>query len=193
MATTLSDIRFKAETDIDDNLSDANVVNWCNQAQMEFMLRVFVPANTTIAINTTDVKYALPENLKSIRQLRLQSVLDRGLNVPYNPVYTIYDGYLQVPYPFDNDDTLLIDYYANLKVFSSVSDEIDLEDRFQNLYISYCKAMYYLLPATRQRMGDKLAMDFYTMQFNDYQMMKKQVTDAYINSIGIQKPGESGW
>jgi hypothetical protein len=193
MTVTLSQIRFTAEEELEDHLSNENVINWCNLAQTEFLLRIIVPGNTTIDINTTDVSYTLNTNIREIRRLRLQSDLDNNINRPYNPVYTFYNGVFEVPSPFTSEDTLLIDYYAYLSSFDDISDTIDIADRFKPLYTSYVEMMYYRLPSTRSKIGEAMAQLMYEQQFGIHQSIKKQVADYYIIDKGVEKPRESGW
>lgn len=194
MTTTLSDIRFAVQEEIEDQISNEKVIQGCNIAQAEFMLRIFIPGSTTQAITTTALTYTLsPTTIRQIRRLRLQSDVDDKINRAYNPVYTFYNGVFEVPTPFGAADTLLIDYYAYLKTFTAISDTIDLADRFKPLYTSYIKAMYYSLPSTRASIGENAADMNYQREYNIHLSIKKQVSDFYITAIGIQKPAESGW
>lgn len=193
MTTTLSDIRFATEEEIEFQLDDKKVVQWSNLAQSDFMLRIFIPASTTITLNTTSLSYPLPSTLREIRRFRLQSDIDHGYNRNYNPVYTLYNGILEVPVAFSTVDDLLIDYYAYLKTFDDVSNTVDLDDRFAPLYTSFIKAQYYRLPSTKQRIGDVESQRSYEIEYGVYISTKKQVSDFYIKAIGIQKPRESGW
>lgn len=193
MTTTLSDIRFTVEQEIEDSLTNENVINWCNLAQAEFMLRIFIPGNTTLAINTTALTYPLSANIREIRRLRLQSDIDKKINREIHPVYTFYNSNLEVPVPFSAADTLLIDYYAYLKTFTATADAIDLADRFKPLYTTYNKAMYYRLPSVRKSIGEKAADNAYQLEYSVHLTIKKQVGDFYIQAIGVEKPKESGW
>jgi hypothetical protein len=199
MTTTLSDIRFECERILPEPITNELVIKLCNQAQADFMLRIFIPGSTTLAINNTALSYVLtPTTIRTIRRLRLQSDLDNKINRPYNPVYTFYNGLFEVPTPFLRADTLLIDFYAYLKTFTEMSDEIDLPDRFKPLYTSYIESQYYLLPTTIASMPGRSARYVpWLIAFEQYdklfQTMKKQVTDFYTTAIGIQKPAESGW
>lgn len=193
MATTLSDIRFIVEREIQSTLENELVINWCNVAQAELMLRIDVPGNTTLAIDTETLEYTLPVTIREIRRLRYQSDIDNGYNRSVHPVYTLYNGKFEVPEPFAQSDTLLIDYYAYLTTFTAITDEIDLDDRFAPLYTNYIKAAYYSLPSTRQSIGDAQVQQMYEQTYGYYTMIKKQVTDYYIIAIGTQFPAESGW
>lgn len=193
MATTLSDIRFLVEAEVGNQIDNQLVIQWCNLAQADFMLRIFIPSSTTITLDTTTLSYPLPATYRETRRFRLQSDLDNGFNRNYYPVHTIYNGNFEVPVPFSAVDDLLIDYYAYLTTFSTISDVIDLEDRFAPLYTSYVKSQFYRLPLAKQQIGDNEAKRAYDIEFNVYLNMKKQVSDFYIKSIGIQKPAESGW
>lgn len=193
MATTLSDIRFIVEREIQSTLENELIINWCNVAQAELMLRIDVPGNTTLVIDTETLEYTLPVTIREIRRLRYQSDIDNGYNRAVHPVYTFYNGKFEVPAPFAQADTLLIDYYAYLTTFTAITDEIDLDDRFAPLYTNYIKAAYYSLPSTRQSIGDAQAQQMYEQTYGYYTMIKKQVTDYYIIAIGTQFPAESGW
>lgn len=194
MTTTLEDIRFIVERDVGDQLDNDYVINKCNVAQADFMLRIFIPGSTTQLLDTTSLTYTLsPTTIREIRRLRLQSDIDNLVNRPYNPVYTFYNGVFEVPSPFTAVDTLLIDYYAYLTTFTLITESIQLNDRFKPLYTSYVEAQYYLLASTRKSIGELPAQRMYDIGMNVYSMMKKQVSDFYNVEIGIQKPKESGW
>lgn len=194
MTTTLSQIRFIVERDIEDTLDDQSIINWSNMAQSDFSLRLFVPGSTTQVINTTSLTYTLsPTTIREIRRLRLQSDIDRKINRDYNPVYTFYNGVFEVPSPFTAADTLLIDYYRSLTFFTDIDDVIDLQDRFFPLYTSYIEMRYYRLPSTMKKIGPDESNLRHQDSFGVYSSTKKQVADAYNIDIGIQKPSESGW
>lgn len=193
MTTTLAQIRYIAERDVEDTLDNQSVINWSNMAQNDFMLRIFVPDSTTLAINTTSLSYNVSPDIREIRRIRRQSDIDNGINRPYYPVYTLYDGVFEVPVAFDAADTLLIDYYRYLTYFDDIDDAIDLQDRFNPLYTSYIEMRYYRLPSVIAKLGLAAADARYQDSFGVYGAMKKQVADAYNLDIGIQKPKESGW
>lgn len=194
MTITLSDIRFKVERDIQDTLDNDSVIDWANVAQNEFMLRVTLPGSLTLPINTTDITYDLSEYaIREFRRFRLQSDIDNGYNRNYNPVFTFYDGAFEVPSAFPSVDNLLIDYYGNLKFFTEIEDEIDLDDRFYPLYSTYIKMMYYQLPSVSEKMGVERAEMRYSSNMSMHNVARKQVADFYLISNGIEKPRESGW
>lgn len=194
MTISLSNIRFDCEEILQDQLTNEKVIKWCNMAQADFMLRIFIPGSTTQLLNTTSLTYTLsPTTIREIRRLRLQTDVTNLINRPYNPIYTFYNGVFEVPQPFTAVDTLLIDYYAYLTTFSAVTENIQLNDRFKPLYTSYIEAQYYLLPSTRKTVSELNAQRMYDISMGIYNMMKKQVTDFYTTSIGIQKPQKSGW
>jgi len=193
MAVTLEEVRFIVERDTEDILDNESVINWSNMAQNDFMLRIYVPGNTTITINTTAISYPVSTDIREIRRIRRQSDIDNGINRPFYPVYTLYNGNFEVPVPFGTDDTLLIDYYRYLKFFTDITDAIDLQDRFFPLYTSFVESRYYRLPSTVNKIGAKQAELKYQDSFGIYMANKKQVADAYNIDIGIQKPAESGW
>jgi hypothetical protein len=200
MATSLDDIRFDCELILPQgSLTNELVIKLCNQAQADFRLQINIPGSTTQVLNTTSLSYTLsPTTIRTIRRLRLQSDLDNHINRPYNPVYTFYNGLFEVPTPFTKVDTLLIDFYKELKTFTLMADTIDLDDRFKPLYTSYIEAQYYISPEAVAAMPGRSAryvpwLIAYQQYNTLYQTMKKQVTDFYTSSIGIQKPNESGW
>jgi hypothetical protein len=198
--TSLTDIRFDCELILpQDALTNEKVIKWCNEAQADFMLRIFIPKLTSLALDTTTLSYTwTPVNMREIRRLRLQSDIDKGINRPYNPVYTLYNGAFEVPAPFQKDDILLIDYYAYLTTFTAMADPIDLPDRFKPLYTSYIEAQYYITPEAVNSMPGRTAryvpwLIAYQQYSTLYEKMKKQVADFYNIAIGIEKPAESGW
>lgn len=194
MATTIEDIRFTVERNVQEVLENDFVIHACNVAQAEFMLRVKIPGSTTLTVDTTTLEYnSLPSSILEFRRFRWQSDLDNGYNRPISPVYTWYNGIFEVPVPFPKADDLLIDYYAYLSDFTEIDDEIDLADRFKPLYTSYVEAVYYNLPSSRDRFGEQQAQRMYERSYAYYSNIKKQVMDYYIVSIGTQKPAESGW
>lgn len=194
MTTSLSDIRFTTEQNIQDSLTNDFVIHNCNVAQSEFMLRVKIPKSTTLAVTTTALTYSsLPTDILEFRRFRFQSDIDNGYNRAVYPVYTYYNGVFEVPVPFPKADTLLIDYYSLLTVFTAIANNIDLADRFKPLYTTYLESAYYNLPSTRQKLGADQAMAQYQQTYGYYQTIKKQVMDYYIVAIGTEKPGESGW
>lgn len=200
MTTTLTNIREDCELILPQGaLTNEKVIKLCNMAQAEFMLQIFIPGSTTLVLDTTSLTYTLsPTTIRDIRRLRLQSDIDNSLNRSYNPVYTFYNGVFEVPIPFTAVDTLLIDYYAFLKTFTDVTDTIDLPDRFKPLYTSYIEAQYYISPEAVADMPGKSSryvpwLIAYQQYNTTYMTMKKQVSDFYNISTGIEKPAESGW
>ena len=191
---TLEDIRFKVERDIQDQLDNESVIDWSNVAQNEFLLRITLPGSLTLAIDTTSISYDLSAYaIREFRRFRLQSDIDNGFNRNFNPVYTFYNGTFEVPSAFPADDDLLIDYYGNLRFFTAIDDEIDLDDRFYPLYTTFIKMMYYQLPSVVEKLGVERAEMRYQSNMNMHNVAKKQVADFYLISNGIEKPRESGW
>jgi hypothetical protein len=194
MSTTLSQIRFIVEQNIQDGLDNETVINRCNIAQSEFMLRVKIPASTTLVVDTSTITYTtLPATILEFRRFRFQSDIDNGYNRSVSLIFSYYNGKFEVPAPFSKADTLLIDYYSHLTTFTDIADTIDLPDRFSSLYTSYLESVYFNLPKTRADIGEQVAQARYEQAYGYYQMIKKQVMDYYIVAIGVEKPGESGW
>lgn len=194
MTITLEDIRFKVERDIQDQLDNDSIIDWANVAQNEFMLRITLAASLTLAIDTTTISYDLSAYaIREFRRFRLQSDIDNGINRNYYPVYTFYDGNFEVPSAFPAADSLLIDYYGNLQFFTSITDEIELDDRFYPLYTTFIKMMYYQLPSVTEKLGAERSDMRLSSNKSMHDMAKKQVSDHYLISNGIEKPRESGW
>lgn len=140
MATSLSDIRFKIERNVKLTLEDADVINWCNYVNTDVGMGINIPADppASITLTTTDLEYALPATLKIINRLRLQSVIDQGLDAELRINYRIYNGNIILPRVlWIAPDTLVVDYYKHMTYFTSEDDEIDIADRFTPLYTFY--------------------------------------------------------
>lgn len=191
---TLADVRFIAERDIEDHLDNDSVIAWANAAQNEFMLRIFIPDSLTLPVNTTDLSYDLTvENIREFRRIRRQSDLDNGVNRPYYPVYTFYNGIFEVPVAFQTTDTLLIDFYRFMTYFTDIEDTIDLDERFLPLYTTYIKSQYYQLSSTAERIGVERASIKHQEALNAHNIAKKQVADYYIIATKPERVKESGW
>jgi len=140
MTTSLSDIRFMIERNVKTTLEDADVVNWCNYVNTDVGMGINIPADPaeSIVLTTTDLEYALPVNLKIINRLRLQSVIDQGLDAELRVNYRIYNGNIILPRVcWMAPDTLVIDYYKHMTYFTEIEDVIDIDDRFTPLYTFY--------------------------------------------------------
>lgn len=179
MAVTISDIRFDIEERVEDTISNANVIQWCNDAQMDFLLAVDIPDTTTIAVDTSTLKYAIPADFKRLSKLWLQSEYDAGVYKTLEKLYEISNGYIYFTSYFSTDDTLNMDYYRTLTHFDAVTDTIDLKDSFKALYVAYGTAQYYDLPQVVQKAGEANARRRYEANMARYAAFKDQVSAFY--------------
>lgn len=185
MATSLQTIKVQIERQIRPvSLANEDVVDWCNEANADIGLNFNLPAEPeSIALTATDVQYALPADLKIINRLRLQSVIDEGIDAELQINYRIYNGNIILPRViWIAPDDLVVDYYKHMTVFTDVDDEIELHDRYAPIYTFYGLVKYYELPETIERLGSQEANRQMTANLAKYQSMKGQLT-AY-QSLG---------
>lgn len=182
MATTISDIRFLIEREIQVTLENEDVINWCNQVSMDVGTNINVPSATpaTIVLTSTDLEYNLPVDVKIINRLRLQSDIDAGLDKNLQITYRIYNGniifqrvYWMIP------DTIIADYFKDMTYFTAVTDLIDIADRFTPLYVYYGMMKYYGTPAYMEMVGTSTANKKIESSFSAYLNMKNQVIAYY--------------
>jgi len=176
---TLEDIRsiVQRETGLTEH---ELVIQWANDANMDFGTVLNVPGTTSpITVNTTDLEYTLPTDLKEINRLWLQSDYDAGMDREIRVPYRIYNGKIKFPTPFSAADTLNIDYYKFLTHFDDITDSIDFPDRYITVYTAYCFMRYYGLQSTRDKLGQAVAQQNYDRAANAYQMAKNQVIQNY--------------
>jgi len=179
VAKTLEDVRFFVERETGP-LENQSVINWCNECNIDIGAHINIPAPTyQIALNTTDLDYPLPADLKQINRLWLQSEYDNGINRDLNLNYRIYNGRIHFPVPFPFTDTLNIDYYKTLKHFTTITDEIDLPDRFMTVYTFYCAMRFYSLPETQEKLTELVARRNFERATAMYQMAKAQAIQNY--------------
>lgn len=179
MPKTLEDVRniVQRETGLTEWES---IVNWCNDLHMDVGAVLNVPAPTyQIVLNTTDLDYPLPDDLKEINRFWSQRDYDSGVQKDIEFQYRIYNGRLQLPLAWPVIDTLNMDYYKFLRFFESQTDPIDFPDRYLTLYTAYCKMRYYELPSTIQLIGDVAARQNYEREAAMYQNMRNQVIQNY--------------
>lgn len=175
----LSEIRFMIERQIKPvTLDNDDVLDWCNEANSDLGSNFNLPAPPeVITLNSTDIEYLLPEDLKIINRLRLQSVIDEGIDAEFKMNYRIYNGYLVLPrISWIVPDDLVVDYYKHLTTFTSIEDEIELEDRYATVYVFYGLMKYYEQPSSYELYGEQNAR--LRMQANQakYTDMKNQLT-----------------
>src|SRR5690606_7647848 len=176
MATSLLDIRFIIERYTGGNLDNEWVIQVCNDARAEFSLDINIPDTAQISIDPSKMEYTLPNDLKIINRLRLQSDVDAGVDKDFVWPYRIYNGNIIFRRPWYANDTLNIDFYRNMKHFSSVEDEIDLDDRFAPLYTSYGQREYYDIPSVRDALGESQARREWEKHDSRYMNIRHQLT-----------------
>lgn len=180
MAILLSDIRFTIQRELQDSTIDnETVIIWCNNASSDFGIKLNIPTTSTIAVITTDLSYALPTNLKIINRLSFQSDIDNGVDKEFQGPYRIYNGQIIFPSYFTQAETLNVDYYKQMTYFTAITDAIDIDDRYNTIYTSFCKMQYYDLPSTIERLGVQVATRKYQDAQVAYNNMKNTVTQQY--------------
>lgn len=178
MATSLLDIRFQTERQTrPTTLDNDDFLIWANEANADIGMNFDLPASTTISLTTTDLEYALPSDLKIINRLRLQSVVDDGLDREFGIDYRIYNGTIIFPRTlWIAPDTVIVDYYKHFNVFTSIDDLIELDDRYAPLYMHYALMKYYDLPETTTLIGEQTALRKMQAAEARYRNMKVQLT-----------------
>lgn len=180
MATTLEQIRFDIERAVKSSVEDAEVINWSNDAQIELISTVELPATTSIAVTTSALSYALSIDVKRVNRLWLQSERDAGVDRDIPKAYRIYNGSIIFESLFGQADTLNIEYYKHLKYFTAITDAIDVEDRFKSLYTSYGIAQYYDNPHTIERIGENQANRQYEKHYGRHLTIRDQIAAQYV-------------
>jgi len=176
---TLEDVRdiVQRETGLTEHES---IISWSNDLHMDVGSVLNVPGETyQIELNTTDLDYPLPADLKEINRIWSQRDYDSGVQKNVDFQHRIYNGRLQLPLAWPTLDTLNIDYYKFLRYFESQTDPIEFPDRYITLYTSYCKMRYYELPSTMQAIGDVPARQNFERAAGMYQAMRNQVIQNY--------------
>lgn len=179
VATSLLNIRFLIERQIRPiTLDNDDVLDWCNEANADIGMNFNLPAAPeTIALTSTDLEYDLPTDLKIINRLRLQSVIDDGLDAELKINYRIYNRKIILPrVTWIAPDDLVVDYYKHLTTFTDVDDTIELDDRYAPIYTFYGLMKYYDLPETAERIGAQEAAKKMNANLVKYQNMKNQLT-----------------
>jgi hypothetical protein len=184
MATTLSQIRFKIQTTVQDDISTDSVIEWCNDAQSEIMMAIDVPDSATLSVNTTDLSYALvPTNIKRINRLWISSERSAGVDRDINVPYRIYDGSIVFAQRFSKEDTLNIEYYRHLTYFTAITENIDIDDRYATLYSSYGVAQYYDSPKVIERLGELPARRQYDKHYGRHMNIRNQISAQYTMQL----------
>jgi hypothetical protein len=175
----LIDIRYILERELSDSIDNDTIIHWMNEGQSDFGLSLYISAPTVqIPVNTTDLSFLLPVDLKQIHRLSLQSDASEGKDQEYKGKYRIFNGKIIFPTPFYSADTLLLDYYKTMKFFVSIDAVIDIADRFTSIYTAYGKMRYYLLPRVAKQLGAQ-ARQMVEIYQSNYLMLKKQVNQEY--------------
>ena len=165
------------------NIDSESIIIWCNNANSDFSLNLNIPTTVATPVTTTELTYALPVDLKSINRLSFESDITRGIDREYQGSYRIYNGNIIFPTYFTQDDTLNIDYYKQMTYFTDIADAIDIDDRYNTIYTSFCKMQYYGLPSTIERMGVQVANRKHQDAQFAYQNMKNAITQLYALNI----------
>lgn len=178
----LLDIRFLLEREVKDQIGNEDIINWCNQVNMDVGVSINVPSATpsTIVLDVTKLSYTLPVDLKLINRIRLKSDLDNGIDKPSKINYRIYNGQLIIPKVFwAATESLIVDYFKHMKYFSDITDEIDIDDRFTPLYTFFCKLKYHNEIKDSQNIHWRVAINSINTLMTNYATMKKQVIQYY--------------
>jgi hypothetical protein len=178
MAKTLSDIRAIIERQAG-VIEDDWLINVCNDAQAEFSLDINISDTATIALTTSALEYTLPDGLKIINRLWLQSDFDNGLDKEFTWSYRIYSGKIIFKQPWIQTDTMNVDFYRHMLYFTDVENEIDLDDRFASLYTAYGQREYYDMASVKERIGAPQAQKEWDKHNVRYLNIKQQVISYY--------------
>jgi hypothetical protein len=181
MATTLSDIRFLIERQVKYAIEDADVLNWSNEVNADIGTNINIPTDPVeITLTTTDLEYTLPDDLKLINRLRLQSDINQMIDTDLLIDYRIYSGKIILPrILWIAPDTLVVDYYKHLTYFETIFDEIDLPDRLRTVYTFYGFSKYYQQPDVIARIGENQARANQQNYAQMYEGMKINVISYY--------------
>lgn len=179
MATTLSAIRFLVEREVGVTLDDADILNWCNQVNMDVGININIQDTVQILLTTTGLEYLLPDDLKIINRLWLQSEFDAGIDKEFTLKYRTYAGKIILARPWIEEAALNIDYYRDMIYFTSIDDLIELDDRFTPLYVFYCKLTYHNQQKPMDNVNWRVAINSINVLQNGYNSMKNQVTSYY--------------
>jgi hypothetical protein len=182
MATNLSNIRFLVEREFGETIEDADILNWCNQVNMDVGVNINIPSPTPLSIVMVDniIEYVLDENLKVINRIRSQSDIDNHIDRELKLNYRIYGGKLILQQVYWNiPDTLIVDYYKNMAVFTDIDNTIDIDDRFTPLYVFYCKIQYHNQRKDSQNVNWRVAINSINTLMSNYSNIKLQVMAYY--------------
>jgi hypothetical protein len=184
MAKSLLDLRFIIENQTKPfSLDNEDVIIWGNEVNADIGLSINVPSSENIALNTTDLQYALPADLKIINRLQLQSVIDEGIDAEFGIDYRIYNGNIVFPHViWIAPDALVVDYYKHLTTFTSITDEIELDDRYVPIYQFYGLMKFYEIPAVIEKIGDQAANRRMLSYERKYEDMKNKLTSYQMLS-----------
>jgi hypothetical protein len=183
VATTLSDIRFEIERFVKDTVENVEVIDWCNDAQIELLAIINLPDTVTIPVNTSDISYPFTSDVKRINRMWMDSEREAGVDRDIPMSYRIYNEEIIFHNRFDRDDTLHIDFYRHLTYFTDINDLIDIDDRFKTLYTSYGIAQYYDNPQTIVRIGENLSSRQYEKHYGRHMTVRDQIAAQYITQI----------
>lgn len=183
MATTLSDIRFEIERFVKDTVENEEVIDWCNDAQIELLAIINLPDAVYIPVNTSDISYTFAADVKRINRMWLESEREAGVDRDLPNSYRIYNEEIIFQNRFDRDDTLHIEFYRHLTYFTDINDLIDIDDRYKTLYTSYGIAQYYDNPQTIGRIGENLSSRQSEKHYARHLTVRDQIAAQYITQI----------
>lgn len=182
MTTTLSDIRFLLEKEVRGaDLDNQDIINWCNQANMEIGMNIDIPSTPqTIVLDTATLSYSLNANLKIINRLRIQSDITAGIDRALLIKYRVYNGQIIIPNVFwVAPDSLVVDYYKHMTYFTDISNTIDIDDRFEPFYTLFCKLKYHNTQPDSGKVFWRVTIAENSTMITNYQNMKNQVISYY--------------
>lgn len=175
----LQRIRFMIEREVGGSIEDASVIQWANQVNLDIGAYINLPDVSEIYLTTDDLAYDEPEGLKSINSMWIVNDQDNGCDREYRASYRRFNGQIIFKRNPNNEDVLRIDFYRHMTYFDSINNEIDLEDRYAPLYVSYGASKYYKLPAVVARMGEDQARQESQLAQAMYVSVKQQVINLY--------------
>lgn len=178
---TLLDLRYIIEKQVKDNIENQEMVNWANEVNADIGTNINIPADpVSITLTPTELEYTLPDDLKVINRLRLQSWIDQNLDIEFTTPYRIYNGKIILPrILWIAPDELVVDYYKHLSYFETESDVIDIPDRLSTVYTFYGFWKYYNMPEVLVKMGEAQARKMAELYLPMYNNMRNQVISYY--------------
>lgn len=170
---TVKDLFRRTQAMIDDNLNNADMIDWFNQAQDNIGDLLYLPTLQTVTRDIVSGNFLVPANCNG----ELKILEPAGISV-----YSIYDNTLY----FDgSDDVALtqikITYNRVPTIITSNPDLIpDIPERFHDVYIFYASMMAMAVEEEPER---------YAMYEKDYLRARGQL-QKYMGKI---RPKPESW